>query len=173
MRTFHLQLRPPGAVDEESFSKLCVRCGQCVVVCPYGTVGLTDGFGRDRLLPKVEPRTQPCWLCMKCPPVCPSGALDSSLSDLRQVRMGRAYILKDRCYNYIGGIMCWTCYDRCPLRGQAIILEGGLTPAITTDCVGCGICEYVCPVQAVETLPPDTPAPTSALPVHRAPGGDI
>lgn len=172
MTVFHAPLRPPGAVNEKVFARLCVRCGRCVTACPYGAVELTGGFGRGRLLPRVEPQKQPCWLCMKCPPVCPSGALDTELADLQQVRMGRAHILKDRCYNYTGGIMCWTCYDRCPLRGQAIVLEGGLTPAITTACAGCGVCEYVCPVKAVETLPLDAPAPATALPVQDAPQGD-
>lgn len=66
--------------------------------------------------------------------------------------MGRAVILEDRCHNYTGGIMCWTCYDRCPLRGAAVILKDGIIPAITDECVGCGVCEYVCPVQAVVTV---------------------
>lgn len=66
--------------------------------------------------------------------------------------MGRAVILEDRCHNYTGGIMCWTCYDRCPLRGTAVMLKDGIIPAITDVCVGCGVCEYVCPVQAVVTV---------------------
>ena len=37
-----------------------------------------------------------------------------------------------------------------PLRGKAVVLSGGITPAVTTACVGCGVCEYVCPVKAVE-----------------------
>lgn len=67
--------------------------------------------------------------------------------------MGRAEILESRCHNYIGGVMCSTCYDRCPLRGTAVVLKDGLIPEITAACVGCGVCEYVCPVQAVRTLP--------------------
>ena len=170
MSLFHSPLRPPGAVDETLFTKLCVRCGQCMTACPYGAVELGSGFGRNRSLPSVDPRKQPCWLCMKCPPSCPTGALDPELTDLRQVHMGRAYILKDRCHNYTGGIMCWTCYDRCPLRGHAIVLEGGLTPAITTACTGCGVCEYVCPIKAVKTVPEDASVPASALPTLKTGG---
>lgn len=89
---------------------------------------------------------------MKCPPQCPTGALDAAVTQPAQVRMGRAVILEDRCHNYTGGIMCWTCYDRCPLRGTAVMLKDGIIPAITDACVGCGVCEYVCPVQAVVTV---------------------
>ena len=35
-----LYLRPPGAVDD--FDDLCVKCGQCVQVCPYHSISLLD-----------------------------------------------------------------------------------------------------------------------------------
>ena len=90
---------------------------------------------------------------MKCPPVCPTGALDPSVTQMARAGMGQAYILKDRCHNYTDGTICMTCYDRCPLRGSAVILSNGLVPAMTSACVGCGVCDYVCPVQAVEIVP--------------------
>ena len=68
--------------------------------------------------------------------------------------------------------MCMTCYDRCPLRGTAVVLSGGLVPTMTTACVGCGICEYVCPVQAVEIVPVSSRLkPATGIPVEKAPGG--
>jgi Pyruvate/2-oxoacid:ferredoxin oxidoreductase delta subunit len=110
-----------------------------------------SGFLR-RNTPIIRPRETACNLCMKCPPLCPSGALDNSLTDMHRARMGRAVILKSLCYNFTGSTMCWTCHDRCPLRGTAVILENGLIPAITEHCAGCGICDYVCPARAVVTL---------------------
>lgn len=107
---------------------------------------------------------------MKCPPVCPTGALDPKLTDMARTRMGRAYILKNRCHNYTDGVMCMTCYDRCPLRGSAVILFDGLTPGITQACVGCGVCEYVCPVEAVAIVPASSSwVPLNAAPVLEAP----
>ena len=109
---------------------------------------------------------------MKCPPVCPSGALDPLITDMHRAGMGRAYILRDRCHNYTDGTICMTCYDRCPLRGKAVVLSGGITPAVTTACVGCGVCEYVCPVKAVEVLPASAPGvPPTVAPTLKAPGG--
>ncbi|MBQ7618018.1 MAG: 4Fe-4S dicluster domain-containing protein, partial [Desulfovibrio sp.] len=79
---------------------------------------------------------------------------------------GQAYILLERCHNFTDGTMCMTCYDRCPLRGSAIILKDGLNPATTTACVGCGIRVYVCPVDALELVPQSeqkVPAKTLAV----------
>ena len=42
------RLRPPGAVPEKNFLSLCVKCGQCLQVCPYHAIKLADftkGFG--------------------------------------------------------------------------------------------------------------------------------
>lgn len=67
---------------------------------------------------------------------------------------GRAVIFKDRCLNWIeSGTMCMTCYDRCPLRGEGMVLDMGYVPAVGESCVGCGMCEYVCPKNAVAVVP--------------------
>ncbi len=174
MSVFLPPLRPPGAAAEGDFLRLCVRCGQCVTACPHKSLKLMNGIGRSRRTPRVLPRETPCYLCMKCPPVCPSGALNPAITDMTRAGMGRAYILKDHCHNYTNGVMCMTCYDRCPLRGSAVVLSGGLTPAITKSCVGCGICEYVCPVQAVEVWSSSSRGkPLSAVPTLDVPKGGV
>lgn len=162
-------LRPPGACAEREFVSRCVQCGQCAEVCPHGSVRMRGGWGRARHTPEVRPEKTPCYLCMKCPPVCPTGALNPDVRAMLDAGMGTAVILQDKCHNYTGGVMCWTCYDRCPLRGVAIVLHGGLTPAVTEACVGCGICEYVCPVKAVQTLPTGVGAPRGAVPTLPTP----
>ena len=88
------------------------RRGQCVEFCLHGTLELPDGFGPLRNTPRVNPDASPCQLCLKCPPACPTGALDASIKDMYLVDMGQAYILKDKCHNHTDGIMCMTCYDR-------------------------------------------------------------
>ncbi|MDE5833718.1 MAG: 4Fe-4S dicluster domain-containing protein [Desulfovibrio sp.] len=159
-------LRPPGAVAEKRFASLCVRCGKCLEICPHSSIKLKGGFGKNRLTPYVDAEDRPCHLCMKCPPVCPTGALDQELDDLNKVKMGQAYILKDKCHNFTDGVMCSTCYDRCPIRGKGVVLEFGITPAMTKDCAGCGVCVYVCPLDAVVVHPNGYDAPPlSALPL--------
>lgn len=162
---FDSPLRPPGALAESKFRRLCIRCGMCIETCPHGSLRLAHGFGRGRHTPYLSPLEMPCHLCMKCIPVCPTGALDPSCHEMEDVKMGLAYILKTGCHNFTNGPMCWTCYDRCPLRGKAIILKDGLTPAITKDCAGCGVCAHVCPQKAITIVP----ASCSAIPADAAP----
>ena len=167
-------LRPPGAVREREFVVRCIRCGRCVEVCPHGTLVFKGGFGRDRHTPMFDPESVPCHLCMKCPPVCPSGALDASRTDMRRAHMGRAYILRNACYNHTGATLCMTCYDRCPLRASAIVLAGGMMPAITSACVGCGVCAHVCPARAVTVLSREARwIPGDAVPTLPAGGEDM
>lgn len=149
MKIFLPPLRPPGAIAEADFRRACIRCGKCVEICPHDCVKLECGFGGAHLLPMVEPADAPCQLCMKCTAVCPTGALDNNCGQMQNVKMGRAHIQASKCLNYVGGTMCWTCYDRCPLRGTAIVLKDGLTPAIGKACAGCGVCEHVCPQKAI------------------------
>lgn len=170
MNIFTPPLRPPGAVNEEAFLRLCVHCGKCIEVCPHGSLKITGGFGRGRNTPRVDPAEQPCQLCMKCPPVCPTGALARDSTSMENAGMGTAYILTNQCHNYIDSTMCMTCYDRCPLRGSAVILVNGLTPAITNACVGCGVCAYVCPLKAIEIVPRSSSrVPEFAADIERKP----
>ena len=163
-------LRPPGAADEADFRRLCTRCGKCVAACPHDSIELAGGlFAGARRFPRILPERAPCYLCMKCPPVCPTGALDPRVDEPAAARMGRAYIKKSRCHNYREErVMCMTCFDRCPLRGRAVVLvaKEKVYPAMTTACVGCGVCEYVCPEDAVVVAPASFGwAPPDAAPV--------
>lgn len=141
-------LRPPGAIPEQRFVDACIKCAKCAQVCPYDSIEMTSLFWGDKQgTPVIHAREVPCYLCMECPPVCPSGALDANLADKREVAMGTAVIDRSRCLAY-HGVICRSCFERCPMYREAIVLRDELYPEVQPDaCVGCGICEHVCPAE--------------------------
>jgi ferredoxin-type protein NapG len=145
-------LRPPGAKPEREFLARCLQCGQCAQICPFDCITLRTGFNFFVSgTPQIYPREAPCKLCMRCTAICPSDALDDV--NVREVRMGRARLERNLCHTWRGQIICRSCFEGCPLKGTAIILEKGIYPVITDRCVGCGICEHVCPREAIVTVP--------------------
>ena len=73
------RLRPPGALDEKNFLASCIKCGQCVQVCPVDAIRLADlidGVGVGA--PYIDPRSQACdFSCdaVQCILACPTGSL--------------------------------------------------------------------------------------------------
>jgi ferredoxin-type protein NapG len=147
-------LRPPGVVSEQDIQKRCISCGQCAEVCNFACIAMTpDHIFIGGETPKIYQRKSPCFLCMKCSDICPTGALRKV--ERLQSGMGMAHLDRSRCVDYQekNSIMCWTCYERCPLKGTAIVLRNGYIPTVTDACVGCGVCEYVCPISVIHVTP--------------------
>lgn len=145
------RLRPPGAVAEELFVCLCIRCGRCVESCPYHCIYPLDiRQGVYAGTPMIAVENSPCFLCMRCVVVCPTGSLRPVSK--AATRMGIAVINTFTCAAWSGMALCRTCYDVCPFKGQAIILEK-LMPVVQRDaCTGCGICTHACPITAPDGL---------------------
>lgn len=143
-------LRPPGAREEEFLTR-CVRCGQCIKVCPKKALHLAlfEAGLEGVWTPMLVPRLGYCdYSCNACGQVCPSGAIPPlSLEEKRKAVIGTALVDVDRC------VVCWQCDYRCPVGAFEIVEVQGKTgkfPKVAPDrCIGCGICEYFCPVRHV------------------------
>ena len=90
LKADNLLLRPPGAVDENDFLALCIKCGQCEQVCPYHSIELADitqGLGVGT--PFIEPLKRACYLCTALPCVlaCPTNALDHKAEKPQDVKI--------------------------------------------------------------------------------------
>lgn len=155
-------IRPPGAHDESEFLSRCIKCGECMMVCPTG--GLQPDLGRAGLegiySPVLVPRIGYCeYHCTLCGQICPTGAIEElSEGEKLETAIGMAYIDTNRCLPYTHGINCMVCEEHCPTADKAIKFREppGETSAdgsqlkqpyvINKLCVGCGICENKCPV---------------------------
>lgn len=164
------RLRPPGATEGELFSR-CIRCGECIKVCPTGALQPDGGSLKGLWTPVFVPRRGYCrYNCNACGVVCPTGAIPHlSLGEKQRVVMGRAVIDAGRCLAWAELRHCDVCYKTCPLPRKAVemveveaVNEIGekitvKCPQIIEElCTGCGVCEYNCPVSgagAIRVLP--------------------
>ncbi|MFC1524994.1 4Fe-4S binding protein [Planctomycetota bacterium] len=153
-------LRPPSAIQPESkFLAQCLRCGQCINVCPtsglqplmLGTATELSGFWSPILVPRIGPCKYDCNLCGQ---TCPSKAIPKlELDEKRYALIGTAEIDENRCLVYSKEQMCRVCYEQCPVPGKAIRLRKDKYPMVLNDlCIGCGNCEYTCPIKGISAI---------------------
>ncbi len=159
-------IRPPGSVPEDRFLQLCVRCGQCIKVCPNNVLqpaGFEHGFN-GLWTPKVVPDWSGCEpSCNNCGHVCPTGAVRAlTLDEKRAARIGLAQVDQHTCLPYAGQGSCQLCVDECRMagydaiefirvggeldeQGEPVEGSGHLAPVVRKDrCIGCGLCQMRC-----------------------------
>jgi len=161
-------IRPPGALREEDFLATCIRCGTCTRICPTHAIhsciaeaGL-EGFWTPRLIPRIGYCVYSCTLCGQ---VCPSQAISRlSLEEktgserVRPVKLGTAVVDRGRCISWAQGLPCLACEEVCPVSPKAIKIDEekinrlGRPVVDSLLCVGCGHCEYVCPVEGESAI---------------------
>jgi ferredoxin-type protein NapG len=132
---------PPGALPENDFRAICIRCSKCTAVCEQRAIQIAnDG------LPYIDGLSGWCNFSADCVAVCPSGALQPF--DLETVKIATAVIDRDRCiaWNSTG---CRWCHRECVDLQDAIWIEPDgvyLRPHVDEErCNGCGACVNVCP----------------------------
>jgi len=168
------RIRPPGALDESDFLGRCIRCGECMKVCPnnalqpaFSEAGL-EGVWTPVLVPRIgycEPS------CVVCSEACPTGAIWEITAqskawvvgvsnDSKPIRIGTAFYDRGRCLPWAMATECIVCEEWCPTSPKAIYLQSAAVidpkgqtkilkqPRIDPEkCVGCGACEYACPLE--------------------------
>ncbi|MFH1349836.1 MAG: 4Fe-4S binding protein [Pseudomonadota bacterium] len=159
-------IRPPGSLEEDDFLRLCQRCGLCMKACPTNVINptLTEagmaGFWTPHLI-MIQGYCE--YNCTLCGSVCPTGAIrELTVKEKieRPIKIGSAYVDRGRCLPWSGNGPCIVCQEHCPTSPKAIYLrkevafgpEGKSQPVLLPYvdlklCVGCGICEYKCPVK--------------------------
>lgn len=101
------RLRPPGALTEQKFLSACIKCGQCVQVCPVKAIELADiGDGVGIGVPYINSRDQACdFSCdgLQCVLACPTGALTHDVNFPHQVDIGIAKLVRPKSCLAVNG----------------------------------------------------------------------
>jgi polyferredoxin len=158
-------VRPPGSLPEEEFLDRCIRCGECMKVCPTNGLHPTlfeaglEGVGTPILVPALGYCDYECNACSQ---VCPTGAIRPiTLAEKKEFKIGTAYFNKNKCYPWNENLNCLVCEEHCPTPEKSIkfwdveVLEQETHKVITVKrpyvvtetCIGCGICETKCPLK--------------------------
>lgn len=125
-------IRPPGSVEEREFLERCIRCAECMKVCPNNALhpaffeaGI-EGLWTPILIPRVGYCEHSCVLCGD---VCPTGAIQKITEeqkmgiDQKPISIGTAFYDRGRCLPWAMSTPCIVCEEFCPTSPKAIWVE--------------------------------------------------
>jgi len=128
-------VRPPGSLPEPQFLSRCIKCGQCMRICPTNVIhptGLTAGL-EGLWTPVLNFRigTSGCQHnCIACGHLCPTAAIRPISLEERQglgryaqqgpIKIGTAFIDRGRCLPWAMDRPCIVCQENCPVSPKAI-----------------------------------------------------
>jgi len=152
-------ITPPGSVNVKRFNDSCTACQLCVSKCPsqvlqpaffeYGMIGMMQ--------PAMSFKHGYCnYHCTVCSEICPTKAIvEISQKEKNTLQIGQVKFIKENCVVVTDGTNCGACSEHCPT--QAVSMQpykGDLNiPTIINElCVGCGGCEYICPVRPYRAI---------------------
>lgn len=128
-------IRPPGSLGENDFLKRCIRCDQCIRVCPTNVLQAAGfQFGLEGLwTPRLNNRigSSGCQLnCVACSLICPTAAIrpislaeklgKENFSDRGPIKIGTAFFDRGRCLPWAINKPCIVCEENCPVSPKAI-----------------------------------------------------
>ena len=132
---YHKVIRPPGALTEKEFLIRCIKCGQCMRVCPTNVLqpGGIEGGMENLWTPVLNNRigSSGCQLnCVACGQVCPTSAIRAitlaekhgldEFAEVGPIKLGTAFFDRNRCLPWAMDKPCIVCEENCPLSPKAI-----------------------------------------------------
>lgn len=157
LRERHVPLKPAGAKSVSRFDSRCTACQLCVSACPEQVLRPSTGLA-TLLHPEMHFDKGFCRPdCTRCSEVCPTGAILSiDVPQKTSVSVGHAVTDPALCL-LAQGVNCDACSRHCPTGAIQVFPGNGNPPhpVVTVNesvCLGCGACEYYCPVRPVSAI---------------------
>ena len=153
-------LTPPGSLSMKHYARHCTGCQLCVSECPNGVLRPSIDL-MNLMLPEMSYERGYCRPeCTRCSDVCPTGAINSIDNfDKQRIQIGHAVVSKEHCISAIGQDECGNCERHCPVNAITMVPSdpadelSPLVPSVNEHkCIGCGACEYVCPVRPLSAI---------------------
>jgi polyferredoxin len=128
----HRVIRPPGSVPEKEFLERCIRCAECMKVCPNNALhpaffeAGVEGIWTPILIPRIGYCEHSCVLCGQ---VCPTGAIQKITEEQKlgvgqkPISIGTAFYDQGRCLPWAMSTPCIVCEEFCPTSPKAIWVE--------------------------------------------------
>ena len=150
---------PPGSFSREHFTGNCTACHLCVSACPTGVLkpSLFEYGFFGMMQPYMDFDANFCnFECTRCTEICPNGAILPLTTEQKVItQIGIARFEKENCVVYVDETACGSCSEHCPTHAVRMIpYKDELTiPEVTPEiCIGCGACEYACPVSPYKAI---------------------
>ena len=133
----HRVIRPPGSVPEKEFLERCIRCAECMKVCPNNALhpaffeAGVEGIWTPILIPRIGYCEHSCVLCGQ---VCPTGAIQKITEEQKlgvgqkAISIGTAFYDLGRCLPWSMATPCIVCEEFCPTSPKAIWVEEADVP---------------------------------------------
>ena len=149
------RLVPPGAKGVDNFYDKCTACQLCITACPNGVLRTSTDLNHF-LQPQMGYENGFCRPeCTACSDVCPAGAIVRVTREEKAViRIGTASVDPELCLAATGQERCGACASHCPAGAIMMVdADGQRRPVVAEEqCIGCGKCEYLCPVRPVSAI---------------------
>lgn len=153
-------ITPPGSRSADNMLRRCTGCQLCVSDCPNGVLR-PSGDMMTMMMPVMSYERGYCRPeCTRCSEVCPSGAIiPVGKEDKQHIQIGHAVVASNLCVSALGKDECGNCERHCPVQAIEMVPSdpdddfSPYVPAINSSlCIGCGACEYVCPVRPLSAI---------------------
>lgn len=155
-----MPLTPPGSLSAKNMASRCTGCQLCVSDCPNDVLRPSSSL-MSLMQPMMSFERGYCRLeCTRCSEVCPAGAIKPiDKEEKSSIQIGHAVVAADFCISATGEAECGNCARHCPAGAIEMVPsdpDDDLSPSIPavneTMCIGCGACEYLCPVRPLSAI---------------------